>query len=246
MAAIIPAAGCGARVGLGRNKILAPLCGKPLLHWTLQALLDCAEVGSTPGNDWILTEILVAARREEWSILSEIISELAPQNSCLMRLVEGGQTRQQSVSNAAHVASADLLLIHDAARPLISPQVIERVARAALQSGAAIAALPASDTVKIAREKNDSQSPPQVGSTPDRSTIWLAQTPQIFKSELFLEALKNAQHDEFAGTDCSSLIERLGAEVALIEGDVENFKVTFAADLTRAEAILKARQNALN
>ncbi len=251
MSAIIPAAGCGARAGLDRNKILAPICGKPLLHWTLQALLSAAEAGSTPDSitadsEWNLTEILIAARREEWTVLSEIISELAPQNSCLMRLVEGGETRQQSVANAARVSSADLLLIHDAARPLLCPNLISRVTRAAIRTGAAIAALPASDTVKVARAQTDSQSHALIGSTPDRSTVWLAQTPQVFRRELFLKALQNAQCDEFFGTDCSSLVERLGAEVALIEGEAENFKVTFATDLRRAEAILKARQNAVN
>jgi 2-C-methyl-D-erythritol 4-phosphate cytidylyltransferase len=255
IAAIIPAAGCGARTGLNHNKILAPLCEKPLLHWTLRVLLDFADAGSTPGGssadcNWNLSQILVAARREEWNILSEIISELAPQSSCLITLVEGGATRQQSVANAAHAAGADFLLVHDAARPLLSANLIARVAAAAFETGAAIAAMPASDTVKIARPKHDSQSDlqshPVIGSTPDRSGVWLAQTPQIFRRDLFLRALKHAQHDDFLGTDCASLLEYAGAEVALIEGEAENFKVTYAADLERAEAILKARRNALN
>jgi 2-C-methyl-D-erythritol 4-phosphate cytidylyltransferase len=246
IAAVIPAAGCGARTGLERNKILAPLYEKPLLHWTLQALLDFAEAGSTPGGNWNLTQVLIAARREEWNVLSEVISALAPQSSCLIRLVEGGATRQQSVANAARAARADFLLVHDAARPLLSPDLIARVAGAARETGAAIAALPASDTVKIARPPTDLHGYPVIGSTPDRSLVWLAQTPQVFRRELFLQALDAAEHGHFFGTDCASIIERLGAEVALIEGEAENFKVTFAADLERAEVILKVRQNALN
>jgi 2-C-methyl-D-erythritol 4-phosphate cytidylyltransferase len=247
IAAIIPAAGCGARTGLERNKILAPLCEKPLLHWTLQALLDAFQAGSTPslsGADAQLTQILIAARREEFSILENEI--LAPRASRLINLIEGGTTRQQSMANAARAARADFLLVHDAARALPSPDLIARVARAALETGAAIAALPASDTVKIARAPTDLQGHALIASTPDRSSIWLAQTPQMFRRELFLQALDNAERDDFSGTDCASIVERLGAEVALIEGEAENFKVTFAADLERAEAILKARQNALN
>ena len=209
-------------------------------------MLASDEAGITPDADWQLAEILIAARREEWNLLAEIISDVAPQSACAIRLIEGGETRQQSVANAARATSSDLLLIHDAARPLLTTNLIQKVVNAALETGAAIAALPASDTVKIAREEYNAQGRALVGSTPDRSVIWLAQTPQVFARELFLQSLQSAERDNFLGTDCASLVERVGAEVALIEGETENFKVTFATDLARASAILKARQNAVN
>lgn len=237
MSVIVPAAGCGARTGLNQNKILAPLCGQPLLGWTLRALLAAAPRLSTLGV--AINEILIAARREEFELLQPIIASVSPQIS----LVEGGATRQQSVGNAARAADADFLLVHDAARPLLSSDLVFRVVQAALETGGAIAALPASDTIKVARVQNGA---PVVGSTLARETVWLAQTPQIFRRELYLRALENAGRENFAGTDCASLLERIGADVALVEGESENLKVTFAADIARAEAILRGRGNRVN
>jgi len=248
MAAIVPAAGCGARTGLNQNKILASIAGQPLLSWTLRALLQAAPRLRNLGIE--LTQILIAAREEEFEILQPFLtphSILHTPHSALIALIPGGATRQQSVGNAARKADTDFLLVHDAARPLVSIDLIERVVKSALQSGAAIAALPASDTIKIARE-NDGIA--VVGSTPSRADVWHAQTPQIFQRALFLRALENANCENFVGTDCASLVERIGANVALVPGEIENFKVTFADDLLRAETILKARaltlENALN
>lgn len=190
-----------------------------------------------------LRQILIAARPEDFELLHPIISAFAP----LAVLVEGGATRQQSVGNATRAAITDFLLMHDAARPLASADLIARVVQSAMQNGAAIAALPASDTIKIA-DIRDSIS--FVGSTPERAQVWHAQTPQVFRRELYLRALEHAEVENFEGTDCASLVERIGERVALVPGETENLKVTFAADLTRAESILKARStapgNALN
>lgn len=241
MTAIVPAAGCGVRTGLKSNKVLAPIAGRPLLSWTLQALVAAAPSLSTLGIK--LNQILIAAREEEFDLLFPLAAVYSP----LVKIVAGGATRQESVGNAAQKANADFLLIHDAARPLLSVDLILRVTQAALKTGAAIAALPASDTIKIARRENGVAL---VGSTPDRATVWLAQTPQVFQRELYLRALKNAIDENFEGTDCASLLEQIGENVALVCGEAENFKVTFADDLIRAESILKARfaalQNAVN
>jgi len=237
MAAIVPAAGCGARAGLNQNKILAPLCDQPLLGWTLQALV--ASAAPLRELNIELKQILVAARPEEFAILEALFSSLTDFAPSVV-LVEGGATRQESVGNAAQKADADLLLVHDAARPLLTPDLICRVATAALQKSAALAALPASDTVKVARGEGDGAV---VADTLKRETVWLAQTPQAFKRELYLDALALAQNDRFDGTDCASLVERLGVDVMLVKGELENFKVTFAADLERAQTILKVRQN---
>lgn len=240
MAAIVPAAGCGVRAGLNGNKVLAPICGQPLLSWTLRALIEAAPRLSTLGIE--LTQIVIAARKEEFDLLRPLVDS----HSSLIAIVEGGATRQESVGNGARATDADFLLVHDAARPLVSVDLIVRVVAAALKTGAAIAALPASDTIKIAREEN---GVPLIGSTLERSSVWLAQTPQIFRRELYLCALESAARENFEGTDCASLLERIGEKVALVIGETENFKVTFATDLIRAESVLKARYdigNALN
>jgi 2-C-methyl-D-erythritol 4-phosphate cytidylyltransferase len=130
--------------------------------------------------------------------------------------------------------------------------LIACVCRAALRDGAAIAALPASDTVKLARlqegkiEKGGGAQA-VVEQTLDRGTIWLAQTPQVFRREILCEALARAEADGFIGTDCASLVERLSGpdrqplqRVTIVEGEARNFKITFAADLERAAALIDA------
>ena len=236
MAAIVPAAGCGVRTGLNSNKVLAPIGGQPLLSWTLRAIVESAPRLNTLGVE--LTQIIVAAREEELEVLRSLLdSQFSP-----LAFIVGGATRQESVGNAARAANADFLLVHDAARPLVSSELIARVTQAALQNGAAIAALPASDTIKIARDaKKVGPGVSLIQSTPERRTIWLAQTPQVFRRELYLRALENAARENFDGTDCASLIERIGENVALVSGETENFKVTFADDLQRAESVLNSR-----
>ncbi len=228
ISAIVPAAGCGARAALNGNKILAPLLdGKSVLFWTLNALCG-AEYGTN-----ILVEILVVARAEEFGAIEEVRQQCAFSLDFLV--VEGGATRQDSVFEGVKKARGESVLVHDAARPCVSNGVIGRSLEAAQKSGAAIAALPVSDTVKRAdREGN-------IAQTLNRSEIWLAQTPQIFRRDLFLAALESARNAGFQATDCASIMERAGHRVSLVQGDADNLKVTYAADLERAAAILKAR-----
>ena len=238
ISAIVPAAGCGVRAGLGRNKVLCAVQGRPLLWWTLRALsrpeaLPC---------DMSLREIIVAARREEWSAIEEVFAQLPSQSTLVLRCIEGGLSRQQSVHNAAREARGDWLLVHDAARPMLAPEVCRRVLQSAQNSGAAIAAVPVSDTVKLAAS-SQSTLEPAVEATLDRRLVWLAQTPQMFRRSLLLQAFEQAARDDFEGTDCASLVERLqhsdGARVVtLVEGSAANFKVTFADDLERAASLL--------
>jgi len=177
-------------------------------------------------------EIIIAARREEWAQVENAIPE---ELRAQVRLIEGGANRQQSVFNLARAACGEWILVHDAARPLVSPGLVERVCAAALETGAALAATRVCDTVKRAQGGQN-----VVSETLKREDIWLAQTPQVFRRELFLKALQQAEDDGFIGTDCASLVERLGiASVALVEGEAENIKVTFAQDLRRAEELLK-------
>lgn len=226
---VVPAAGCGARAAQNGNKILAPLLGRPLLSWTLEALAGARlEEAGCQVVEWVL-----CARQEEFdAIRAAVPAALQPS----LRLVEGGHTRQQSVFHGVKNSRGDLVLVHDAARPCVGGELVQRVVVAARANGAAIAALPVSDTVK--RAPRDGSF---IAETLDRSTIWLAQTPQVFRRSLFLEALERAAREEFDGTDCASIVERWGHQVALVEGEATNLKVTYPADLERAAAIMETR-----
>jgi 2-C-methyl-D-erythritol 4-phosphate cytidylyltransferase len=232
ISAIVPAAGCGARAALNGNKILAPLPNVgdfgeySVLFWTLNALR-----AANYGADELL-EIIVVARKEEFEAIEKVWSECG--FSLWHWTVEGGATRQDSVLAGVRKAQGDFVLVHDAARPCVSGEVITRTVEAALKGGSAIAALPVSDTVKRADAHNC------IAQTLSRSEIWLAQTPQIFRRDAFLAALENAQHEGFQGTDCASIMEYAGHKVALVPGDSNNLKITYAADLERAAAILRA------
>ncbi|RYG66906.1 2-C-methyl-D-erythritol 4-phosphate cytidylyltransferase, partial [bacterium] len=176
ISAIVPAAGCGARAALNGNKILAPLRdGKSVLFWTLNALRSAEYAGHE------LIEIIVVARSEEFAAIEAVKQECA--FSLDFKIVEGGATRQDSVSNGVSSARGDFVLVHDAARPCLPGEVVARTVADAQKSGAAIAALPVSDTVKR------SNGAGAIAQTLDRSEIWLAQTPQVFKRDLFLAAL---------------------------------------------------------
>jgi 2-C-methyl-D-erythritol 4-phosphate cytidylyltransferase len=226
---IVPAAGCGSRAQTSGNKILALIGGRPLLWHTLRALLAPAAYDQARP-----IELLIAAQPDEFALIQPLLDELKTQNSKLKtQLVFGGATRQESVFNALKAAQGDLVLVHDAARPLVSPEVIARTLDAALKSGAALAALPCPDTVKQANAKGT------VAATLDRSILWLAQTPQIFRRDLLLAANEKATADGFAATDCASIVEHLGHAVRLVPGEARNFKVTYPDDLERAAALLK-------
>ncbi len=196
------------------------------MWWTLNHL-----AAARPA-DLRCEEIIIAARREEWA---QVEAALPKELRAQTRLIEGGENRQQSVFNLVLAAQSEWILVHDAARPLVLPELVERVCAAALRTGAALAAMRVCDTVKRAQSGEN-----VVSETLKREDIWLAQTPQVFRREIFLKALKGAENDDFIGTDCASLVERLGiAPVALVEGEATNFKVTFAQDLQRAEELLR-------
>ena len=250
---IVPAAGCGARAALNGNKILAPLQGRPLLSWTLQALWAAQPA------EWIVAckADERAAIRSAFGVMQEarfaalmqrgLIPRARPlqfietpatareENAMPVVLVEGGATRQDSVLNAVRAAQSEWVLVHDAARPCVSRALVEATLQAAQTNGAAIAALPVSDTVKRAAPDGS------IAQTLDREQIWLAQTPQVFRRAPFLAALESAHQENWQGTDCASVMERAGHRVQLVRGEAENAKVTYAADLERAAAILARR-----
>jgi len=193
-----------------------------------------------------LIEIIIAARPDEYGSISPLFSALAeaqPEDAVALRMVEGGAERQQSVGNAVRAAGGDFVMVHDAARPLVSAQLINRVCVAARRDGAAIPALQASDTVKAVVLQDNRLV---VRETLERKTLWLVQTPQVFRREILATALTQAEVAGFTGTDCASLVEQLTDAqgqplhpVTVVEGEANNFKVTYPPDLERAAALLK-------
>lgn len=229
--AIVPAAGRGVRVGAERNKILLPLLGKPLLVWTLQALDRCP----------FLTDFVVAVQEAEKNLVADLLQRHALQKS--VTLVVGGAARQDSVRRALQGVSPDcpFALVHDAARPLVTPDLCYRVVEAAAITGAAIAAVPCTDTVKVVDAHG------RVERTLDRRALHLVQTPQVFRTDLLRQAHDAAQRDaadacvRFIGTDDAALVERLGHPVQVVMGSYDNVKITEARDFAIAENILKER-----
>jgi 2-C-methyl-D-erythritol 4-phosphate cytidylyltransferase / 2-C-methyl-D-erythritol 2,4-cyclodiphosphate synthase len=221
VSAIIAAAGRGERLGGSGLKQLIAVAGRPILERSVSAFVE------HPAID----EIVVA-------LPTELVNDppvYLRQSAKPMRLVAGGERRRDSVASAFQqvAAHADLVLIHDAARPFVSAQLIGRILAAASESGAALAALPARDTVKLAQSVDASL----VKETLPRESIFLAQTPQAFRREVLRDALALNE----AATDEAALAERAGHSVRLVEGEASNIKITVPEDLKVAEAIAAVR-----
>ena len=228
---VIPAAGQGRRMQTHHNKIFLMLAGEPILVQTLRQFAEVADVGEC---------IVVVAKGEEQETQELLQSATRRHALPPCHVVTGGDERQDSVWNGLQAVSADadIVLVHDAARPLVTPAIIGRVIRAARRTGGAIAAVPAKDTIKVAGDDGN------VASTPDRSTLWAVQTPQGFQKDVLVRANQQAIADGFRGTDDASLVEHIGAPVELSLGSYENIKITTPGDLIIAEAFWKAQQAA--
>lgn len=225
-AAIVAAAGSSERMG-GTDKLTAELLGEPVLVHTLRALDEAERVD----------EIVVAVRHDRLEEMAALCAE-----ACLMkpvRVVEGGKSRAESVLLAALAVegNAELLAIHDGARPLILPEQIDEMIALGERTYAAAPALPVTDTVKVADDIRG-----VVKSTPDRKTLFAVQTPQVFQADIVKAALQSALDGGVELTDDCSAVERLGKEVYLTAGWRENIKITTAQDLTLAEALLRQRE----
>ncbi len=229
VAVILPAAGLGTRMGrpsperagTSRKQFML-LDGAPILVHTIRKFMSCPSV----------TEVLVALRNEDMPWVNAMLSREAPAKPVV--LVEGGDTRQQSVENALEKLGrdTDLVAVHDAVRPFIEPAVIERVIREAAESGAAIVGIVPVDTVKQVRRN-------KIHGTLSRDRLVLAQTPQVFRHELLLRAFAKAREDGFTGTDESSLVERLEqTEVSVVAGSDRNIKITKPSDMDLARLFL--------
>ena len=222
--AIVPAAGSSARMG-GGNKMLMSLCGVPVLVRTLRAI-DRAE---------LVSEIVVATRQDQLEEIAKLCHEAELKKP--VKVVRGGATRTESVLAAAMEANpkTKLLAVHDGARPLVLPGDVDQVIRYACHTYAAAPAVPVTDTVKVADETG------LVTATPERSTLYAVQTPQVFQTDLLKGALQAAVRDGVSVTDDCAAVERLGKQVYLTQGSRENIKITTPIDIAIAEAILRQR-----
>ncbi|MGN8897385.1 2-C-methyl-D-erythritol 4-phosphate cytidylyltransferase [Flavonifractor sp. HCP28S3_F3] len=220
-AAVVPAAGSSTRMA-GRDKILLPLGDQPVLVHTLRALELCPHI----------TEIVVVTRRDLIVPIGQLCRDCGFQK--VTKVIPGGETRTQSVLNGVSEVSkdAELIAIHDGARPLVTQSLLDAVIARASQCGAAAPAVPVKDTIKRAKDG-------VVSATLDRSELFAVQTPQVFQADLIRTALARAMEEGAELTDDCGAVERLGIGVALTQGDYRNLKVTTPEDMAMAEALLE-------
>lgn len=225
-AAIIVAAGSSVRMGGDTPKQFMTLCGLPAVVRTLRAYEEAEYIDMT----------IVVCRPEDRERYAEYREKFRLEK--LKKIVIGGATRQESALRGVEALGEDAkyVAIADGARPLTTPEMIDRVCLAAYRFGAASAAYPASDTIKTADQHGF------VTATIERSTVWHAATPQVFSLAIYRAAAYHAADTKFTATDDNSLVENIGRPVKLIDCGRENIKLTEPGDLAVAEAILRRRE----
>ena len=228
VSAIIPAAGSGER--FGEEKQFKVLSGRPLFFHTLKLFLQ---------SDYI-DEIIVAVPSANVDPTHRDVLSMSAGKP--VKVVAGGTRRQDSVKNGIDVSDSDstLVCIHDAARPFVTEDLIQRSISACEFADGAVVGVPSKDTVKFSENG-------LVKETLDREKIWLAQTPQCFHKNKLLQALYYAETENLTGTDESALMEAMGFSIKLVEGDSNNFKITTKDDWIRAEivAVRQAQETVL-
>lgn len=225
--AVVAAAGSSRRMG-GGNKLLLPLDGIPVLVRTLRALEEAT----------LVREIVVASREEDLLVIGDLCKTYGISKP--VKIVCGGETRAASVLAATMECREDaaFIAVHDGARPLATPELIDNVIRLAFRTNAAAPAVAVKDTIKVVEEN-------KVVTTPDRDTLRCIQTPQVFDAALLRAALQAAVAGDIPITDDCSAVERLGKEIYLTEGSYENIKITTPEDMALATAILERREEML-
>ncbi|HIK27877.1 MAG: 2-C-methyl-D-erythritol 4-phosphate cytidylyltransferase [Oscillatoriaceae bacterium SKW80] len=223
---LIPAAGRGRRMGSERNKLLLTLLGKPLIAWTLQAAEASSQI------KWIG----IISQPEDWPDFKAILATLSLKKP--VQLIQGGATRQESVYNGLQAlpADCDRVLIHDGARCLVTPELLDRCAQALRHCPGLIAAVPVKDTIKIV-----DSSTMLIQQTPKRQNLWAAQTPQGFEVSLLKQCHEQGKQQGWEVTDDAALFEKCSLPVRIVQGEETNLKVTTPVDLALAEFILRAR-----
>lgn len=226
--ALIPAAGMGKRMGASINKQYLQLNGLPIVARTLSVF------EMSP----LIDAIYLVIPQDEIPYCREHVVEACGFRK-IVAIVAGGNERQNSVMNGLNAMRPDcneddIVLIHDGVRPLVTEELLAQSIDTARQHDGALIAVPVKDTIKTVQDSI-------VITTPDRETLWQAQTPQTFRFGIIYHAHHRAETDGFTGTDDSSLVERLGGKVWIVRGDYRNIKITTPEDLILAEAFLLSR-----
>jgi 2-C-methyl-D-erythritol 4-phosphate cytidylyltransferase len=229
IAAILPAAGLGTRMGGAVPKQFLELDGMPLLLFTLRRLSACA----------MITDFIISTRAEEVVALQAQVAKARLGKQ--VHVVHGGDTRQQSVANAlAEVDPAtQIVLVHDAVRPFVTPEQTARIIAEARSRGAAILAIPAIDTVKEVKRASLPEDVALITATIPRERLVLAQTPQAFHYSLLREAFRSAEEHGITASDEAGLVEWLGHDVYAVLGSDRNLKITRPSDLDLARFYLE-------
>jgi 2-C-methyl-D-erythritol 4-phosphate cytidylyltransferase len=229
IAAILPAAGLSTRMGAETPKQFLTLDGMPLVIFTLRRLAACETI----------TDFFIATLPDEVAALAERVAE--EKFGRPVRVVRGGASRQESVGNALAEVAADteIVVVHDAVRPFVMREQVERLIAEARQRGAAILGVPAIDTVKEVKRASLPGDVALITATVPRERIVLAQTPQVFTCALLKEAFARSQQDGVTASDEAALVERLGHSVYVVHGSERNIKITKPADMELARFYLE-------
>lgn len=218
--AVILGAGNSTRMKSEKSKLLLDISGKTVIERSVNAFLEVSDVD----------EVIVTVREQDLEEFAKLL------NDDRVTFVIGGSTRQQSVKNAVEtVEDADMIIIHDGARPLVRTEDIENVIIAAKAYNAAAVGVTVKDTIKVVDKDN------MVVHTPDRSTLFAVQTPQVFDFELYKASLEKAEREHKDYTDDCQLVENNSAKVKMVVGDYSNIKITTPDDIPMAQAILEKR-----
>ena len=218
--AIVLGAGSGSRMKIEKSKLLLEIKNKTVIERSVDAFLDISDID----------EVIVTIREQDIEAFSELIADER------VTFVIGGDTRQESVKNAVEtIDDCELIIIHDGARPLIKAEDIEKTIREAKEYGAAATGVRVKDTIKILDKYGF------VETTPDRSTLFSVQTPQIFNFYLYKQALEKAEKEGRDFTDDCQLLEFAGHKVKMVEGSYSNIKITTPEDIPLAESILERK-----
>lgn len=223
--AIVLAAGEGRRIGGELPKVYLPIAGRPLLLRTLDRMFSSQVVEK-------VVVVVAAAELERCEVM--LRSDPALRNRPWL-LQAGGATRQHSAKRGLEKVDpdADLVMIHDGARPFVSTELIDRCVVAATDKGAVVPGLPARDTIKVVSDDH------WVQLTPERSSLWEIQTPQVFQRELIVAAHERAEKDMAEVADDAVVVERIGKPVFVLEGERTNFKITLPEDVWLAETLIR-------
>jgi 2-C-methyl-D-erythritol 4-phosphate cytidylyltransferase len=227
--AVIPAGGRGQRMGGPTPKQFLMLGEAPLL-------LHCLQVFERAMN--VAQVILVVPEKDVSRTLSEVVERYGLKK--VLKVIAGGATRQESVHHGLKASDpdAEIIVVHDAVRPFVTEDLIDRSIEVARNIGGAVVAVPMKETVK---EVNTQDT---VLRTIDRTHLWLAQTPQAFRRAVLVDAYRQAENEHVHATDDAALLERLGQTVGIVAGRWDNIKITSPEDMDLAEAILASRRNA--